>query len=161
MRGICFIEPLFKDTASGRKIVTRRMNDLYNVGEVLFLKEPYRIEPDNVIKYKFSSLQPDKEKWSNKLFMKADYARYFIKITDKRREHLQEISEEDCILEGVREGKCGNELKWMKAFYAPGDNQPYLTARSAFEELIDRINGPGTWENNPVVTRYEFKLVDF
>lgn len=162
MRGICFIELLFKDTVSGRKTVTRRMNDLYNVGEVLFLKEPYRLEPDNVIKYKFSSLQADKEKWSNKLFMRADYARYHIKITGKHQERLQEITDEDCIREGIYIGKVGSEkTHFMTAYYSPHDRQPCITPKRAFSYLIDEINGPGTWESNPIVTRYEFSLLDF
>lgn len=162
MRGICFKEPLFRAVVSGRKTVTRRMNDLYEVDDILFLKEPYRLEADNVIKYKFSSQQLDKEKWRNKLFMRADYARYHIKITGKRRERLQEITDEDCIREGIYVGKVGSEkTHFMTAYYSPHDHQPCISAKRAFSCLIDEINGPGTWDSNPIVTRYEFILVDF
>jgi len=141
MKGICFKEPLFRAVVSGRKTVTRRLSDRYNVGEILYLKEPYRLETRNVIRYKYSSLNPDNGKWSNKLFMKEAYARYFIKITGKRQEHLQEITHNDCIKEGIVVVNVFN-------------------ARQQFAKLIDEINGAGTWDSNPIVTRYEFKLVD-
>lgn len=139
-----------------------RWNGFAWFGEVLFLKEPYRVETGNVIKYKFSSLQPDKEKWRNKLFMKEDFARYYIKITGKRRERLQDISDEDCIREGIYVGKVGSEeTHFMTAYYSPHDHQPCITPKRAFSGLIDEIYGPCTWDSNPMVTRYEFVLVDF
>lgn len=85
-------------------------------------------------------------------------ARYFIKITGVKAERLQDISEEDCLLEGIKIGRCGNESKWMKAFYAPDDNQPYITAKSAYEEVFNRINGKGAWRINPFVWVYDYEL---
>lgn len=140
MRGICFIEPLFRLVVAGRKTVTRRMNDTYKVGETLFLKEPYRLEANNVIRYKFSSRNAGTDKWSNKLFMRAEYARFYIKITGKRQEYLQEITQMDCIREGIP--------------------NKYFDLRVEFAKLIDKINGAGTWKSNPIVTRYEFEIIE-
>lgn len=55
MRGICFKEQLFDLTVNGRKTVTRRMADRYNVGETLYLKEPYFVNKDGSIDYKFDN----------------------------------------------------------------------------------------------------------
>lgn len=149
----------------------------YKVGEIVYLKEPYALLKqseivdvaykygypnnliDNISRWKSNVIPNIHEiKWKNKLFMPERAARYFIKITGVRAELLQDISEEDCLKEGIKIGRCGNENHWMKAFYAPGDNQPYMTARSAYEELINRINGKGTWNLNPYVWVYDFEL---
>ncbi|MDD2300452.1 MAG: hypothetical protein PHR52_05165 [Fermentimonas sp.] len=146
------------------------LNPRYKAGDVVYLKEPYSWislgsrEPVTV--YKYDNEEYDDEfgtsflisKWQNKLFMPESAARYFIKITNVRAERLQDISEEDCIKEGIKVGRCGNESKWMKAFYVEGDNQPYITARRAYEMLINKINGKDTWQSNPWVWVYEYEL---
>lgn len=48
----------------------------------------------------------------------------------------------------------------MTAYYVPGVKDAYLTPKMAFEELIDKVSGRGTWESNPIVWVYEFELVD-
>lgn len=136
----------------------------YKVGEIVYLKEPYIITGQT---YEYEYLHENKTDiacikrnggYKNKLFMPERAARYFIKITGVRAERLQDISEEDCLLEGIKIGRCGNESKWMKAFYAPDDNQPYITAKSAYEEVFNRINGKGTWDSNPFVWVYDYEL---
>lgn len=140
------------------------INPRYKVGEIVYLKEPYIITGQT---FKYEYLHENKTDiacikrnggYKNKLFMPERAARYFIKITGVRAEGLQDISEEDCLLEGVKIGRCGNELNWMKAFYAPDDNQPYITAKSAYEEVFNKINGKGTWDSNPFVWVYDYEL---
>lgn len=160
MRGICFIEPLFKATVSELKTVTRRMNDRYKVGEILYLKEPYRIETDKVVRYKYTSIHPDREKWSNKMYMPEKAARYYIEIISKRNERLQEITEEDCIREGIE--KIGFGFFCNGLIYHSGEHKGkkriFTSAVSAYRDLINTINGIETWNNNPVVTRYEYVI---
>lgn len=136
----------------------------YKVGEIVYLKEPYIITGQT---YEYEYLHENKTDiacikrnggYKNKLFMPERAARYFIKITGVRAERLQDISEEDCLLEGIKIGRCGNESKWMKAFYAPDDNQPYITAKSAYEEVFNRINGKIAWQMNPFVWVYDYEL---
>ncbi|MCW3111337.1 MAG: hypothetical protein JWQ09_5843 [Segetibacter sp.] len=79
----------------------------YKVGEVLYLKEPIFIEYDTVhtdskrILYKFDNKHHRISKWSNKLFMPASAARAFVRITGIKCERLLDISDEDCIAEGI------------------------------------------------------------
>lgn len=136
----------------------------YKVGEIVYLKEPYIITGQT---YEYEYLHENKTDiacikrnggYKNKLFMPKIAARYFIKITGVKAERLQDISEEDCIKEGIKIGRCGNESKWMKAFYAPDDNQPYITAKSAYEEVFNRINGKIAWQMNPFVCVYDYEL---
>lgn len=99
--------------------------------------------------------------WSNTMFTKADLMPHHIRITDIKIERLQDISDEDCLKEGIYKGQCGSvDTHFMDAYYYKGDIQPYCTPRDAFAELIDKVSGKGTWESNPYVFVYEFELVD-
>ena len=99
--------------------------------------------------------------WTNKMFVRADLMPHHIRITDIKIERLQDISDEDCLKEGIYKGQCGSvDTHFMDAYYYKGDIQPYCTPRDAFAELIDKVSGKGTWESNPYVFVYEFELVD-
>lgn len=94
--------------------------------------------------------------WTNKMFVKAEYMPYRIRITNIKLEQLQDISEEDCLREGIVKTACvapygfpvGNE-KW----------KCYRTPQDAFSSLIDKVSCRGTWERNPWVFAYDFELV--
>ena len=84
-----------------------------------------------------------------------------IKITNIRVERLQDISDEDCLAEGIIE-----HIAEIIPNYPPytqyccGISEVYCdTPRQAFAALIDKINGKGTWESNPYVWVYDFELV--
>lgn len=99
--------------------------------------------------------------WGNKMFVKADLMPHHIKITGIKVERLQDISDEDCLKEGIIKGKCGSEsTHFMDAYYVPKEKQPYCTPRDAFEVLMDKVSGKGVWESNPFVFAYEFVLFD-
>lgn len=99
--------------------------------------------------------------WGNKMFTKAALMPHHIKITDIKVERLQDISDEDCLKEGIYKGRCGSaDTHFMDAYYYKGDIQPYCTPREAFAALIDKVSKKGTWESNPYVFVYEFELVD-
>ena len=94
----------------------------------------------------------------NKMFVRPDLMPHRIKITDIRLQRLNNISEEECMREGV--------VKWMDCYIVAGimenrgrNNVCFDTPREAFAALIDRINGKGTWESNPWVYAYTFELV--
>lgn len=102
--------------------------------------------------------------WNNKMFVKADLMPHRIRITNIRVERLQDISEEDCMEEGiVRFGK--EYVRFKKEYcytcqnYAMTDFYSFSTPREAYAALIDKISGKGTWENNPWVFVYDFELV--
>ena len=95
--------------------------------------------------------------WTNKMFVKADLMPHRIRITDIRAERLQDISEEDCLAEGIVDF----ESRINKAhFYSITDESAtYGTAKKPYSLLIDKIAGKGTWKRNPYVFVYEFELV--
>lgn len=141
----------------------------YNVGDILYLKEPYKKwtrglsegrhtsilfkygeeTPCNKVGVDGSSYYTD---WKNKLFMPAYAARHFIKITDVRAERLQDISDEDCIKEGIEK----NGLCYFNGVHT----HSFLTPREAYKALINSIDGKDTWNNNPWVWVYDYELID-
>ena len=147
----------------------------YKVGDVLYLKEPYKKWTRGLsegrhtsILYKYGEDTPcDKvgtegssyyTDWKNKLFMPAYAARHYIKITSVRAERLQDISNEDCIKEGIEEERnWSNGTEWFT--YCNGTHS-FDTPREAYKALINSIDGKDTWNNNPWVWVYDYELID-
>ena len=96
--------------------------------------------------------------WRNKMFVKAELMPHRIRITGIRAERLQDISDEDCIKEGIIYDK-------NSAFgYAGvrGQTRTFClgrTPREAFSALIDKVSGRGTWASNLWVVVYKFELI--
>lgn len=91
--------------------------------------------------------------WTNKMFVEANRMRHRIIIESKRIERLQDISNEDCIKEGIYmidEGRY--KVDGMNFI---GDDPKFI-----YSVLIDKIAGKGTWAKNPCVFVNEFKLID-
>lgn len=96
--------------------------------------------------------------WNNKMFVKADLMPHRIRITNIRVERLQDISEADCLKEGIwRDDNVG--LEGTTYWYHGLANSSYRTAKEAYASLIDKISGKGTWEGNLWVFVYDFELV--
>jgi len=96
--------------------------------------------------------------WNNKQGVRADLMPHRIRITHINIERLQEISEEDCLCEGVE--------KWLDCYIVTGimehngkNNVCFNNPRDAFSVLIDKISGKGTWQRNPWVFVYSFELI--
>lgn len=103
--------------------------------------------------------------YKNKMFVKAELMPHHIRITNIRVERLQEISNEDCLKEGIRKWADADPM-YKKTYqgenlyeYA-GSWDGFRTPREAFAALINKVSGKGTWESNPIVWVYEFELVD-
>jgi hypothetical protein len=72
-----------------------------------------------------------------------------------RCERLQDISDEDCIKEGIS----AISQKYNAPFiYYNGFDYDNTPSRS-YATLINKICGKGTWESNPYVWVYDFKLL--
>jgi len=100
---------------------------------------------------------------NNKMFVKAAWMPYHIHITDIKVERLQDISDEDIMREGIMEGDFMNT--WDRFYFDEwGDVANHITfktRREAFASLIDKVSGKGTWERNPWVYVYSFKVYRF
>lgn len=94
---------------------------------------------------------------TNKMFVRADLMPHHIRITNIRVERLQDISEKDCLAEGIWEAHDVG-LEGVTYWYTGLANSPYRTAREAYAALIDKISGKGTWDSNPYVFVYDFEI---
>lgn len=152
-------------------------DDLYNskieVGDILWVRETwtelYRVDENGYTHYDEKSiyyaadgepgidlynadgflLDDQKIKWHPSIHMKREAARLFLPVTNVRIERLQDITEEDALLEGLKNG------------WEPRMNGGYITAMSNFEDLWDSIYGKSDikkWESNPWVFVTEFEV---
>lgn len=94
----------------------------------------------------------------NKMFVRADLMPHHIRITNISVERLQDISEEDCMKEGIWRGD-NVGLEDTTYWYHGLANSSFRTPQEAYASLINRISGKGTWESNPYVFVYDFELV--
>ena len=153
--------------------VTRNHLPKYKVGEVVAVAQSYKIIDksfaaancincpileDNISDYGCEN----NAGWGNKMFVKADLMPHQIKITNIRAERLQDISDEDCLCEGVRvlpDNARTRAFGFSGKFELDNDFMVYDQPKEAFSNLIDRISGKGTWGHNPYVFVYEFELL--
>ena len=143
-------------------------NPLYKVGEVVAIAQSYRdsgYSPDSLDRHpkdlSVRGLMKDSAGWNNKMFVKSYACKHHIKITNIKIERLQDISDEDCLKEGIIHAYTDND--GIKRYHTPHTKRGYLStdvAQQAFAFLIDKVSGKGTWESNPFVFAYEFVLVD-
>lgn len=98
--------------------------------------------------------------YKNKMFVRSDLMKHHIKITDVNVERLHDISDEDIMREGVWQFYNNKNLFYVSKNIGYAPDVAFLSAREAFWYLIDNISGKGTWESNPWVVAYEFKLID-
>ena len=137
----------------------------YNVGEVVAIAQNYKDIGNPQYDKLWKSVAGNK----NKMFVKADLMPHHIKITDVKVEHLQDISDKECLREGVKRASIGFYAEGVKVKdcekeahreTASGCLKLFPFPRPAFADLIDKISGKGTWESNPWVVAYNFELVD-
>lgn len=103
----------------------------------------------------------DEPGWKNKMFVRADLMPHRIRITDIRVERLQDISDKDCLREGIRKSvvEYGDKKIVQWTYFDEKRTIWFDSPRDAFAALIDRISGRGTWQRNPWVYVYEFELI--
>jgi len=135
----------------------------YQVSEVVYVQESfYETEKaywyeEDVKKYNVDTLhyqvKPPHE-------MQEHQARYFLKIKSIKVERLQDISEEDCVKEGVVIAYDSSN----SAIYNPIDDLDsdcqHRTAEDAFvDDIWNNLpyKAPYDWNSNPYVFVYEFE----
>lgn len=111
--------------------------------------------------------------WKNKLFVRPDLMPHQIRITGIRIQRLQDVSEEDCLKEGIslwteakdyidpRIKKSVDELitAGITPYQIPQCWDCFTSPKEAYAALINKISGKGTWDKNPWIFVYDFKLI--
>lgn len=112
--------------------------------------------------------------YHNKLFVKSCLMPHQIRITDIKIERLQEISDEDCLKEGVQMFDSPNGKLYIAGGVDVGDEvrmkikkgivslaNSFYTPRESFAALIEKpgVGRKGLWDENPYVVAYSFELI--
>ena len=141
----------------------KRVLSAYAVGEEIAVAQAYR----DIAEFPLLSEQGIEELkqtpgWKNKMFVKPSLMPRHIRITNIRVERLQDISDKDCLAEGIGvfpdRKICEYGFRFVK-----GEALHWIGAdslRQVYASLIDKVSGKGTWESDPYVFVYDFELID-
>lgn len=95
------------------------------------------------------------------MFIRAEACKHQIRITDVRMERLQDISEDDCLREGIIHAYTTRD--GIKIYHTPHVNRDYdlstYDVKEAFAHLINKVSRKDVWSLNPYVFVYDFELV--
>ena len=176
MKGIMFNTKYGLEQAvlNGTKTRTWRADQKprYEVGEIVAIKQKYsdlnkkwRVAI-GIINSDYNIRPENKAGWNNKMFVKNELMPHQIKITKVTPCKLQDITEEECLNEGVNYIELFDD-DLREEFYYNGEclgllsdkQKNFKTPKEAFADLINKLNGKGYWESNPDGYAYEFELV--
>lgn len=134
----------------------------YKVGEIVAVAQSYYkagIDPGMILGDGSNGFILNEKGWENKMYVRPDLMPHRIKITGIRAERLQDISDEDCLAEGIQFD--GKARSFYCGFNTSTGSKIWLgrNPREAFAALIDRTSGKGTWQSNPFVFVYEYTLI--
>ena len=130
----------------------------YKVGEVVAVAQSYK-ECLAENPYNRAYFLNGSAGWNNKMFVAADMMIHQIRITDVKIERIQDISDEDCIKEGVRKVVNENGI-YVQYYVGKGDNAcSFENPRDAFARLINKVSKKDVWSENPYVFVYDFELI--
>lgn len=104
--------------------------------------------------------------WKPSLFMPKDVCRIFLEVTNIQVQRLQDISEEDAINEGLETSIVKSSIfqtyLGYKNYYVQDaeDELYYKSPIDSYKSLWMSINGSQSWQENPFVWAYSFKVVE-
>ena len=135
----------------------------YKLGETIAIAQSYKEIHAEVLRevgpWDLKKEFRQSKGYANKMFVRAEKMPHAIRITNFRIERLQDISEKDCMKEGIwRDDNVG--LEGATYWYHGLANSSFRTPQEAYASLIDNISGKGTWATNPYVFVYDFKLIN-
>lgn len=137
----------------------------YSIGEIVAVAQDYShcggVMSNGVPRLEYISkvVGSSSAGWRNKMFVRADLMPHQIRITGIRIERLQDISDDDCLREGIQFHH--KSQSYYVDYRKQTGYRAWLgsTPREVFAALIDKVSGRGTWKSNPWVFVYEFELV--
>lgn len=141
----------------------------YKIGEVVAIAQSYKdCGYNGDTKYgwcydeneeRIDVLYKEVPGWKNKMFVRSSRMPNRILFTANKIERLQDISYEDCLLEGILRREIMPFSTIEIKYQVPKTTIYKDTPREAFAALIDKVSGKGTWDSNPWVFAYIFELV--
>lgn len=179
-----FLEYAFKNKKNLVDWISK--NAKYQFGDILWVRETSWFDPfQQVYHYKADEDSCMKlfSGWKPSIHMPKEAARMFLKILSVKVERLQDISESDCIAEGIKMNRKGDVYQDIEDgtlidkihdedyfyFYpSKGDfrDDSYMpksifreAPKTSFYSLWASINGQESWNKNPFVWVYEYQLI--
>ena len=159
----------------GESLIT--MKQRFRVGEVVAVAQSYNDCGYKCFHYRdtdeFMYIVKDNKEISicpagvrNKMFVAPSLMPHQIHITNVRVERLQDISDEDCLKEGITDMGAGGSLRYSfteNVKQTTGDtiafSNNFAAAKEAFAHLINKVSKKDVWSENPYVFVYDFELV--
>lgn len=134
------------------------VGDILWVRETFYPKEIYDEPPGDTAHYKASDSFASSI-WKPSIHMPKKACRLFLKVKSVRIERLQNISEKDCIAEGVSDRLKHDDLDRLSGlnWIIPS---PYSCYQFGFLALWCKLYGTENWLNNPWVWVIEFERID-
>lgn len=145
----------------------------YQVGQQLWCRETWAYDENKMLSlgdtikdyiiYKADIICKDSEnpfKWKPSIFIPKKYCRIWLEVTNVRVERLQDISDEDCINEGI-DPETNKDYNKAKHYQLDGSPiiQEWSPEKFAFMCLWNFINAKRgySWVSNPWVYAIDFK----
>ena len=144
-----------------KRFIDNRRAMRYQMNETVAIAQSYAdITPQ--VDWAKCMIRKEEIGWNNKMFVRTEDMPHHIRIAKIRIERLQDISDEDCIAEGIQKYPDVHNYMWGFSYIKGAALKFELstTPREVYANLIDRISGKGTWESNPYVFVYDFELID-
>ena len=153
----------------------------YQIGEIVYIKEAWAyirvfdgIRFTDEYKYIYRLDEPDfnwydgdgapaerkdgnpASYWQSPMFLKAENARYFVKINGILPQRLQDITVEEIIAEGIERG-----LTKIGYYYAFGQLWNSINRKHKIDLTTNlKTVYPYSWEANPWIWAYSYELLD-
>lgn len=88
--------------------LSKRWNPPYHTDDILYVRETWKKAPNGYYYYEDWQRNDiaDVTKWHPSIRMPKEAARIWLKVTDVRVERLQEITDNECIKEGIYPSNC-------------------------------------------------------
>lgn len=157
------VRQILPDAGRSDYSAPKKYQPKYERGEIIAVAQSYHeLNKRGFIAPEWSEHScEDSAGYENKMFVRADLMPHRIRITDIQLQRLNNISDEDCIREGITKGDFKDFPQQMHFPYKGcKDTEVMWTPQGAFSILIDKICGKGTWDSNPWVYAYTFELLD-
>lgn len=132
----------------------------YVVGEKLAVAQTYEsIINNEAFSARFQFLLDEIPGWKDNRKVKAEKMIHHINITSVRIEELQDISDDDCLEEGIEQIVLDDNKKGSITVYGyKATKEVWFTPREAFIQLINKVHRKNIWKENPYVFVFDFIL---
>lgn len=167
-------EPKINEDGS-KTMTVRYMEEIevpYKVGDILYVRETWNINPVWVFGGSSDNLPPKESKyiykatngeftggWKPSIHMPKEAARIFLKVTSVRAERLKDITDEGCYQEGISSTSFYDEAEHIQI---AGIGLNDSLEKAAFSLLWNSTvkEEKYSWEGNPWVWVIEFERVE-